>query len=265
MEIDPYLQLAMLLNAFLGGICLGGVWQLLVASRILFGAYCAPEWMRARYAHVLPLLGRPVPFERKGISRRLWRSVVIGVGDALFCLLFAVMIVLLLYRYNDGAFRFSVPVVALCGFGLFFVLFARWLSLAVAYLAYGISAAWMYLTALAFLPPKGMRYLLLRFVCLPVCRLYRRVELRRARKYSAQLCQMQQSWAQRGFMGEKPSLRDQDKRKGRMRHEKKKRGQDNTHAVDDPHPHFDHIHSGACHRRQSTDGMERSSPSGGRA
>ncbi|MBO5355548.1 MAG: spore cortex biosynthesis protein YabQ [Clostridia bacterium] len=262
MEIYPELQFAMLLGAFLGGVCLGGVWELFCASRILFGAYEPPPFMRARYACLLPLLRRPVPFERKGVSRRLWRSIVIGLCDVLFCLLFAVFIILLLYRYNDGAFRFSVPMLSLVGFALFRTVSSRWLSLAEAYLAYGIAAASLYLAALLALPPKGMKYLFGRFVLRPAREAYRRLALRCMRRRSAELCAMQLKWAECGFEGECPKA---PKKKGRMRYEKKDRGQDNTHAMGDPHPHSGHIRGGSRHRRKSLDGMESASPAGRRA
>ena len=257
MEIYPYLQFSMLLGAFLGGLCLGVVWELVNAFRILFGAYQAPDFMRERYQKPLPLLGRPVPFERKAIGKRLWRGLVIGVGDLLFCLLFAVFVILLLYRYNDGAFRFSVPVLAICGFALFRALSARTLSLAMAYLAYGVATASLYLAALLALPPKALRYLLVRFVHRPAKRLYRRIEMRRLRRRSAALCRMQLQWAERGFEGERPSMIvKRDKKKGCMRYEKKKRGQNNAPTMGDPHPHFDHIRGGDRHRHQSAAGME---------
>lgn len=256
MEIYPYLQFSMLLGAFLGGLCLGVVWELVNAFRILFGAYQAPDFMRERYQKPLPLLGRPVPFERKTIGKRLWRGFVIGAGDLLFCLLFAVFIILQLYRYNDGEFRFSVPVLALCGFALFRTLSARTLSLAMAYLAYGVAAASLYLAALLALPPRALRYLLARFVLRPVKRLYRRIEARRLRRRSAVLCKMQLQWAEQGFEGERPSVIKRDKKKGSMRYEKKKRGQDNADAMGDPYPHLDHIRGGDRHRHQSAAGME---------
>ena len=259
MEIYPELQLAMLLGAFLGGVCLGGVWELLCASRILLFAYTAPEFMRERYARPLPLLHRSVSFERKGGANKLWRGIVIGVGDLLFCLLFAVLIILLLYRYNDGEIRCSVPVLALLGLALFRTASSRFLTLVEAYLAYGIAAGWLYLRALLSLPPRGMRYLLTRFVLRPARRAYRHIELRRMRQRSAALCTMQLKWAERGFEGKCPEVCE---RKGRMRYEKKDRGQNNTDAVDDPHPCFAHIRGGACNRRKSTDGMEPTAPAG---
>ena len=259
MEIYPELQLAMLLGAFLGGVCLGGVWELLCASRILLFAYTAPEFMRERYARPLPLLHRPVSFERKGGANKLWRGIVIGVGDLLFCLLFAVLIVLLLYRYNDGEIRCSVPVLALLGLALFRTASSRFLTLVEAYLAYGIAAGWLYLRALLSLPPRGMRYLLTRFVLRPARRAYRHIELRRMRQRSAELCAMQLKWAECGFEGECPKAFE---KKGRIRHEKKDRGKDNTHAVGDLHPHSGHIRGGSRHRRQSAAGMESASTAG---
>ena len=259
MEIYPGLQFAMLLGAFLGGICLGGVWELLTALRILFGAYKPPEFMRERYARLLPILHRPVPFARKGVSRRLWRGIVIGVGDLSFCLLLAVFLILLLYRYNDGAFRFSVPVLLLIGFALFRALLSRWISLAEAYLAYGFAAASLYLAALLALPAKAMRYLFTRFVLRPARRACRCIENRRMRQRSAELCAMQLKWAECGFEGECPKAFE---KKGRIRHEKKDRGKDNTHAVGDLHPHSGHIRGDSRHRRQSAAGMESASTAG---
>ena len=118
MEIYPALQLALLLGAFAWGICLGGIWELVHISRILLGVYQPPAYMEACYARPLPWLHRPVPFLRQGIGRRAWRNTVVAVGDCLFCLLFAAVVVLLLYRYNDGAFRLSVPLLALLGLGV---------------------------------------------------------------------------------------------------------------------------------------------------
>ncbi|MBQ8357237.1 MAG: spore cortex biosynthesis protein YabQ [Clostridia bacterium] len=265
MEIDPYLQFTLLLSAFLTGIAQGGLWEVLTASRILFGAYRPPEWMRERYARPLPLVHRAVPFEKKGIGRNAWRGIVVALGDCLFCLWFAVTVILLLYRYNDGAFRFSVPLLALGGFALFRTASVRIFSRMVAYMAYGFAALALYLRVLLSLPPRGVCYLTKRFVVHPVGRLYRRTVLRRAQRASVLLCRAQIAWAKTGFTGELPRIKD-EKKKERMRHGKKEdRGKDHPGPVGDPHPHSGHIRCSTRHRRQSTDGVESAPPSGRRA
>lgn len=263
MEIDPYLQLAMLLGAFLSGVLLGGVWEMLTAIKILLRAYEPPSFMKARYARPLPLLRRPVPFAQNSVGRRLWRGVIVALLDFLFCALFAVVLILILYRYNDGAFRLSVPVLALCGFALFRFVAVKLLSIAMAYFAFGFAALTIYLCALLALPPKAVRALAVRLVCRPACACYRRVVWRRAVRRSANLCKAQLLWAAEGLSGECPRVKTErdEKKKGRMRHVKKEiRGKDNTRTVGDPHPHSGHIRGGADHRRQSADGVE-SAPS----
>ena len=199
MEIDPYLQLTMLLSAFLCGVALGALWEVVTALRIVLGAYQAPECMRKRYERPLPLLRRPIPWPKGNAARRVWRGVLIGVGDFLFCLLFALVAELLLYRFNDGAFRVSVPLLALAGLGLFRVSIARITGLLVAWMAYGFAALWMYLTALLKLPICGLQILARRFLYTPV----RRVRRAWLAKASARLFRAQLTLAENGFQKER--------------------------------------------------------------
>lgn len=214
MEIYPERQLAMLLGAFLVGIGMGVMWELLTATRILLGAYRPPESMRSRYARPLPLLGRAVPFEKRGAGRHLWHGAVIAVGDCLFCLLFAMAVILLLYGYNDGAFRLSVPVLAVCGFGLFRSASVLLLAPLMAYLAYGFAVALLYLRALLAWPPKALWRLVKQFCYRPLCTLCQTVARKRAFCRSQMLCNAQLRWAEQGFYGPVPHV---SKKKGRMR------------------------------------------------
>ncbi len=210
MEIDPRLQLLMLLGAFLSGVALCGFFQLLQAVKILIGAYVPPAFMEARYARPLPLLHRGVPFCQKGAARRLWRGLTAGVLDCLFCVIFAAVQVLLLYAYNDGAFRLSVPVLALGGFALLQLLSARVLLVPMAYFAYGFAALMLYLGALLALPAKGVR----RFLWRPAVSCYRRIMRFFAIRRSAMLCVLQLQWAERGLEGECPHRPRKKERKG---------------------------------------------------
>ena len=199
MEIHPRLQLAMLLAALFTGLAMGVVWELLTAFRILLGAYRPPERMRGRYARPLPLLRRPVPFARKDPLRRLWRGIVIALGDLLFCLALSLSAVLILYRYNSGVLRLSVPVLLLLGLGAFRLL-SKKLPIT-DHFAYVLAAGRLYL--LAFL---GL-------LCRPLLLAANGIRKRRAAALSARLCQAQLALAAVGFEGEPPRLKKERKKK----------------------------------------------------
>ena len=186
MAIDPYRQLALFCAAFLAGVLLGVLWELVTASRILLGAYRAPEPMRPIYERPLPLLKRPVGM-RELSARRLWRGVVVALGDFLFSLVFAAVIVLVLYYYNDGKFRPLVPLLTLGGFALFRLVATALLGGAVAYFAFGVAALRLYIGALLRLPIRLVCWLA-RLCWRPLAALGHRIYLHRARAATRRLC-----------------------------------------------------------------------------
>ncbi|MBE6703074.1 MAG: hypothetical protein E7585_06660 [Ruminococcaceae bacterium] len=253
-------QFQMLLSAFVLGVALGIFWELLVAIRILLRAYTPPERMRRQYEKKLPLLGRSVPFDKKGAGKRAWAALVVGVGDCFYCLVLSVAVILLLYRFHDGAFRLSVPVLTLAGLSLCRYLASRSLSPCMAYLAYGFAAATLYLGALAVLPFKLGLYLARRFVYRPWQTLRRKQKKRRMAARSAALCQAQLIFAQAGLTGQFPNIKD-EKKKGRMHCGKKKsRRQNHAAGVDDTHPDPDHLRGIDRLWHQQPDEMESKSP-----
>ena len=237
MEIRPDVQLTLLLRALLWGVGFGLLWDLLTVSRILLGAYTPPAHMRARYARPLPLLHRPVPFDMAGRGRRLWRHAVVGVGDVLFCLSLAACVILLLYRYNSGAFRLSVPLLTLLGLGLFRAASARFSVRLTAYLAYGAGVLACYGRAAVALPLRLLRRLWARVLCRPM-RALCRVAAEKRKTYF-------------------------EKRKGRLQHGKKKKsGGHHAPAMGDRRSDPSHIHRGCGHRRRPPDGVESASQAG---
>ena len=221
MEIDPHLQLQMLLTAFLSGVSLGLVCELFTVCRILLGAYTPPPYMRQRYEKTLPFLHRAVPFARGDVGQK-WSAAAQILPDLLLCLLAAVGVILTLYRFNHGAMRLSVPVMLGLGLWLCRTLARHTLSVAVAYLAYGLAAAALYLWALLLLPWRLLRRLYRRFV-------WPQVEKRKAKRraaVSAALCRAQLALAANGLQ----QMKDV-KTKGRTRYVKKKskRQDDSVH------------------------------------
>lgn len=261
MEIDPSLQLRLFLGAALWGITMGVFRELLVAIKILLLAYAPPAFMVPRYARRLPLIHRSVPFLPKSKGRRLWRGMVVALLDCLFCVIFALGPILLLYAYNDGELRLSVPVLALLGLGTWHALGDRLLRVPMAYFAYGSAAAMLYAGALLRLPLRGLCLLATRLLLRPVVTLFRHMTARRMQRRSCALCQRQLQWASIGFTGKCPRIKKNRKERKGMRNGKKTaRGKDHAGTMGDPHPHSDHIRPGSGHRNGATDGVESAAP-----
>ncbi|MBQ9098380.1 MAG: spore cortex biosynthesis protein YabQ [Clostridia bacterium] len=258
MEIDPSRQLAMLMAALFCGACFGLVFELRRVVRILLGLYCPHERMRSRYARPLPLLKRPVPFDKKGAGKRGLCALLVGVGDVLFCISFALCCMLILYAYNSGELRLSVFCIALLGFAVLRRFGARLIERPADLLAFGLAAAFCYIRALLAGGAKGLLRLLKLVTVVPFLALFGRIMGHRRRRISAKLCARELALATLGLSGDAPL---DVKEKGRKSHVKKKnRRQDDTRPMGDPHSDPDHICGGTRHRCQPADGVE-SAPS----
>lgn len=258
MEIYPERQLAMLLTAWGIGLAFGLLWDLFAASRILFSAYEPPPSFLPLYARPLPRLGRGIPLPRGG-GRRVWRLCVIAAQDLVFCLLFCCAILLVLYEFNDGAWRFSVPILALLGLALWRRLPARLLATLTAYLAFGLSALSMYVRAILLWPLRLVRRFLVLAVWPCLCRAALCGQRRLLRARSVALCRTQLAAAAMGFSGQ--SMPPERKKKGCIRDgtkekEKKKAIAMGHHGIGGPD-----LLRGAGHHRGTADGME-SAPTG---
>ena len=248
MEIYPALQLQMAVAALCAGVTLGLCSALLPALRILVGAYRPPPRMRERYEKTLPLLHRSVSFPREKGIRRGWQTAVIAAEDLFLCLAAALAVILLLYAYNSGAFRLSVPLLLLVGFGACRLVIARLLATVTDYLAYGAAVLALYLRAGLLLPLR----LLKRFLWQPLFSLWQGWRQKRARAASDQLCRRQLQWAEKGFTGELALV--EEERKGRTQHGKKKRQrQDHAAGMGDPHSDPHHFRGVHRHRDRAAD------------
>ncbi|MBQ8340815.1 MAG: hypothetical protein IJY22_00385 [Clostridia bacterium] len=254
MEIDQAKQLAMLLTAFLCGVAMALLWELLAALRILLGAHRPPARMRGLYEKKLPLLLRGVPFDRPPLGK-FWRSTVIALLDCLFCLLFALAVILILYDYCNGALRLSVPVLALVGYGLCHMAAVTLLAPLTSLAAYGLGAAWLYLCALLRLVCKGIKGFFRLLLC-PIFKLNRSIALRRARARSAALGAAQLQFAQKGLEGNLSDLQ----KKGSTNHVQKNRRKNHRAAVGDPHSDPDHSGGSRHHCRAQHHGGQSKSP-----
>lgn len=222
MEIYPATQAEMFLAAFSLGLVAGFFWQVLLAMRTVLGAYLPSERMRPLYERPLPLLHRSVGFPVRR-ARRVWCFFVAFCKDLLFCLVCAIALILLLYDYNSGAWRVSVPVLFLLGLALFRALTSHVLARMNDYLAFGLSAFLCYARAGVSLPVRALLSLLRRFVLAPVRRGIAVLCKKKRAHRSVRLCRAQLALAAHGLIVKERKMSDVKK-------------EDHSAAMDHPDP-----------------------------
>lgn len=251
MEIYPARQAEMFLAAFSLGLGAGLFGQVLLAIRTVLGAYLPSERMRALYERPLPLLHRPVGFPTQR-ARRFRCFFVAFCGDLLFCLVCALGLLLLLYDYNNGAWRVSVPVLFLLGLASFRVLTSRVLARMNDYFALGLSAFLCYARAGVCWPVRATVSLVRRFVIAPVRRVVAALCRKQRARRSLRLCRAQLALAAHGLIVKERKMSDV-----------KKEG--HTSAMDHQDPDRAAVLHRACRGLWPFAGMERSHPPKGGA
>ncbi len=145
----------MLLACFLGGCLMGIVYELL----------CLPHTLLFSRLHPVALslsrrLQRPAALQYRKKStppqphrKHAWLYLCLRiVSDTLFCLISAVLLLLLLYATNQGQLRLSAPIALAIGFIFSHVTLARLFSL-IVHLIYVITrAVLLWLIAIAVFP-----------------------------------------------------------------------------------------------------------------
>lgn len=205
MEIYPHLQAQMLLAALALGLGAGLFRQLLLAFRCVLGAHMPPERMRMRYERILPLLRRPVGFPARR-ARRGWCAAVAFGTDLIFCPICAIALLILLYDYNDGAWRLSVPVLFLLGFCLFRLVTARVLAHLNDGFAYGLAVLFLYVRTLVCLPVRGVWILTKHCLLRPARRGSGALRKWHRKRVSARLCRAQIALAEQGLIAKERKM-----------------------------------------------------------
>ena len=215
MTLDPTLQFALFAAAFLGGVLFGLLGEVGKLFRILVGAYLPPPLWEARYARPLPLLRRGLRFQ-KAVPHRAWAKGVSLAMDLVFPVLSALYLLYILFRFNNGVFRFSVPLLFLLGLALFRVALVGPLRKPLGVMAYLLCALLAYLRALLLLPLRLLCFALQKWIFTPLVRLWRALWHFVCLSNTRRLCQKQFSLAQRGLLsthkGKKKSCRKKEKR-----------------------------------------------------
>ena len=106
--------------------------------------YIARLWLKP------PAIRYTVPAIQRIYARRIKESVpkkhrglraAVFLHDLLLCLVGAITLILLLYRYNNGAFRAAAPLCAAVGFGMWFGLVSKGMRAALQWLTFCIEMA----------------------------------------------------------------------------------------------------------------------------
>ena len=129
MEVSQYDLARMLLAALLCGLVMGVLYDALRLTRMWMGAELPPRAQRLRKLLSLPQQLKWSAIKAKAPKNKKLtdaaRSVILFVEDVLFCLAFAIMVVLLLYKANDGQLRLSAVVVLLVGLTVYLMTLGR--------------------------------------------------------------------------------------------------------------------------------------------
>ena len=154
MQVSQQALAYMLLCALMCGVALGVLYDfLLLVRRRDEGRYPRAEHVRERLKP--PRALNPTNKRAATTKNREWvMALILFFEDVGFCLLFAVVAVLLLYASNDGQWRTSVPVLMLAAFFGYRATLGRPIRQALACLRALISALFAWIVALLFYPVR---------------------------------------------------------------------------------------------------------------
>ena len=228
MTIDPILQLQLFVASLLGGISLGLLADLGKVLKILLGAHQPPMHLKVLYERPLPLLARPLGM-REAAPRRIWCRAVSLLAELLFPLIGALLFLWIGFRFHGGLFRISALALLVIGVALWRLLCTPRLDPLIAHAAFWLAAGLLYLRTVLLLPLRLLFWVLLRFLLLPLVRLWQAAWLKRRKKQSLLLCKRQLLAAQNGFSvaasnaakrhkGKKKTCRKKEKRVAVLRH-----------------------------------------------
>jgi hypothetical protein len=143
---------ALYLYAAFLGLILGAVYDCLRITRVFFGNHYSRRAARRLQEIRLPLLPKA---KAHGESRAL--GVIVFFEDLLFCLLAGVSLILLLYGFNNGKFRFFVVICACIGFLIYRGTLGRIVMLFSEVIAFFLETAFRYLVFFMLFPFRFLK------------------------------------------------------------------------------------------------------------
>jgi len=138
---------ALYFYAFLLGLILGAVYDCLRITRVFLGNHYSRRAARHLQRIRLPFLKSA---EARTESRAL--GVVVFFEDLLFCLCAGISLILLLYGFNNGKFRFFVVICACLGFLVYRGTLGRIVMLFSEVIAFALETAVRYVVFFMLLP-----------------------------------------------------------------------------------------------------------------
>lgn len=135
------------LCAVLLGFALGAVYDALRITRVFLGVHYSRRTARALRRISLPMLA---PIKDRGESRAL--GLVVFLEDFCFCLLAAILLILLFYEMNDGKPRLLTVVICAGGFLIYRATLGRLVILFSEVIAFVLEVAVRYLLFVLLFP-----------------------------------------------------------------------------------------------------------------
>ena len=162
MTVSQVALAAMLLSCFIGGVVLTLVYEILLIPKFLLCGAWFPWIHRWKQRLSLPdslcpwnkLFGdhKSRPPKEYSIWQKIVPFILTMAADFSFCVIAAVVLMLLLYATNDGAFRWSALFTMLLGVVLGRVTLARWMAFTAQLLYTAIRAGLVFLIAVVCYP-----------------------------------------------------------------------------------------------------------------
>ncbi len=192
METSPYLLWNLLLNAFLGGVLLGAIYDTMRLSRVFLGV--------CHYTDISPGWKACSPFAKKISNKKIppvFATVLFVIQDFCFCLSAGILIAILLFYGNNGNFRGFVPLGLLAGFLLYYVTIGKLLIKVSEYVIFTIKIAVLYVIFYLTRPLLLLAHLLGTWYSA----IWERLFMRKLRRYDAAKRDMLLNLSDIGFVG----------------------------------------------------------------
>ena len=208
MEISPLRFLRMLIAAFLFGVSVG-IWQDVGKGVRLFSGIEQPDQrLEGLYRVRLPLANRTAAVKGR---RTVLRALVQFVKDVSTFLYFAVGMILLGYRYNDGRFRILPFFIALLGMIFYIKTAGRFSSLLLSFFAFLIRALIFCVFALFLRPFLFFGHFLRKNVHFLQVKFQKALEKKHMKVYNKKRKEFLRAGAEKGFLCEGVFLDFEDK------------------------------------------------------
>lgn len=211
--------LLLVLQSFLCGVALGGVYDIFRISRLIMGLNpFSDAGVSALSERNYPLIGRIRTAPRRILGAG---NILLFFEDILFMLIATAAILILLFFRNDGKFRLIVILLALLGFLCYYISIGRIVIRFSAFIVFLLKLIWAYAVFILLFPIKCALRLISRLWRAVLARIrLRYASARILRDGRAYLCELV-TWAGAGFPDE---FQNKQKRRSNAVYHKKSGG-----------------------------------------